>query len=231
MRPDRPNATYRTSTCPQCRFRSGTRLSDQCEWRGCHGPMTGPILRAAGIRNVQFGANVAVVEPVNLYDCTIGDGSFVGPFVEIQRGVTIGKRCKIQSHAFICELVSIGDDCFISHGAMFINDPFTTGGPAGKLELWRSTTIGNGVSIGTNATIMPVNICDRAVVGAGAVVTRDITEAGFYVGNPARLLRRLESLPAETSMFLQLGACAFQSTLLSFLKKRRFTSPTYTLST
>jgi acetyltransferase-like isoleucine patch superfamily enzyme len=76
---------------------------------------------------------------------------------------------------------------------MFINDPFTAGGPAGKPELWRSTTIGNGVSIGTNATIMPVNICDLAVVGAGAVVTKDISEPGFYVGNPARLLRRLEN--------------------------------------
>jgi acetyltransferase-like isoleucine patch superfamily enzyme len=87
--------------------------------------------------------------------------------------------------------VTIGDDCFISHGAMFINDPFTAGGPAGKPELWRHTNVGNGVSIGTNATIMPVNICDRAVIGAGAVVTKDINEPGFYVGNPARLLRRL----------------------------------------
>jgi acetyltransferase-like isoleucine patch superfamily enzyme len=152
-----------------------------------------PELRKVGLVDVKFGENVTLVQPVNLYGCSIGDGTFVGPFVEIQKGATIGKRCRIQSHAFICELVSIGDDCFISHGAMFINDPFTTGGPAGKPELWRSTTIGNGVSIGTNATIMPVNICDRAVVGAGAVVTRDITEAGFYVGNPARLLRRRES--------------------------------------
>ena len=150
-----------------------------------------PDLRCAGIVNVRFGKDVAVVQPVNLYGCEIGDNSFIGPFVEIQKGVKIGKRCRIQSHAFICELVTIGDDCFISHGAMFINDPFTTGGPAGKPEFWRYTTIGNGVSIGTNATIMPVNICDRAVVGAGAVVTRDITEAGFYVGNPARLLRRI----------------------------------------
>ena len=152
-----------------------------------------PELRKVGVVDVKFGENVTLVQPVNLYGCSIGDGTFVGPFVEIQKGATIGKRCRIQSHAFICELVSIGDDCFISHGAMFINDLFANGGPAGKPELWRSTTIGNGVSIGTNATIMPVNICDRAVVGAGAVVTRDITEAGFYVGNPARLLRRLES--------------------------------------
>jgi acetyltransferase-like isoleucine patch superfamily enzyme len=150
-----------------------------------------PDLRHAGIVNVRFGKDVAVVQPVNLYGCEIGDKSFIGPFVEIQKGVKIGKRCRIQSHAFICELVAIGDDCFISHGAMFINDPFTAGGPAGKPELWRSTTIGNGVSIGTNATIMPVSICDRAVIGAGAVVTKDINEPGFYVGNPARLLRRL----------------------------------------
>jgi acetyltransferase-like isoleucine patch superfamily enzyme len=150
-------------------------------------------LRSIGIVDVKFGENVTVVQPVNLYGCSIGDDSFVGPFVEIQKGAVIGKRCRIQSHSFICDLVTIGDDCFISHGAMFINDAFTTGGPAGKPELWRSTRIGTGVSIGTNATIMPVTICDGAVVGAGAVVTKDITEPGFYVGNPARLLQRLES--------------------------------------
>jgi len=152
--------------------------------------MTGPTLRSAGIRNVQFGANVTVVEPVNIYDCIIGDSTFVGPFVEIQHGVIIGQRCKIQSHAFICELVSIGDDCFISHGAMFINDPFAMGGPArGNRELWRQTRVGNHVSIGTNATIMPVTICDGVVVGAGAVVTKSINEPGIYAGNPARFLR------------------------------------------
>lgn len=152
--------------------------------------MTAPALRSVEIRNVQFGANITIVEPVNIYDCTIGDGTFVGPFVEIQRGVIIGKRCKIQSHAFICELVSIGDDCFISHGAKFINDPFSVGGPArGKRELWRYTKIGNNVSVGTNATIMPVTICDRVVIGAGAVVTKSITESGIYAGNPARFLR------------------------------------------
>lgn len=153
--------------------------------------MSDPDFRCAGIANVCFGDDVVVVQPVNLYGCKIGDKSFIGPFVEIQKGATIGRRTRIQSHAFICELVTIGDDCFISHGAMFINDPFATGGPAGKPELWRSTHIGNGVSIGTNATIMPVKICDRAVIGAGAVVTKDITEPGFYVGNPARLLRPL----------------------------------------
>jgi len=147
---------------------------------------------------VVFGQNVTIVEPANLYGCTIGDDSFVGPFVEIQRGVVIGKRSRIQSHAFICELVSIGDDCFVSHGAMFVNDLFATGGPAqGKRDLWRSTAVGNHVSIGTNATVLPVTICDWAVIGAGSVVTRDITKPGIYAGNPARLLRPL-SVPVES---------------------------------
>jgi acetyltransferase-like isoleucine patch superfamily enzyme len=150
-----------------------------------------PTCRKVGIIDVTFGKGVTVVEPVNLYGCTIGEDSFVGPFVEIQRDVVIGKRCRIQSHAFICELVTIGDDCFISHGSMFINDLFSAGGPAkGQRDLWRSTKIGNRVSIGTNATILPVTICDQVVVGAGAVVTKDITEPGTYVGNPARCLRR-----------------------------------------
>jgi len=153
--------------------------------------VTAPELRSIGIVDVKFGENVNVVQPVNLYGCTIGSETFVGPFVEIQKGAKIGKRCRIQSHSFICELVTIGDDCFVSHGAMFINDRFDRGGPADTREVWRATKIGNRVSIGTNATILPVTICDRAVVGAGAVVTKDITEPGIYVGNPARLLRRL----------------------------------------
>jgi acetyltransferase-like isoleucine patch superfamily enzyme len=157
-----------------------------------------PEIRQAGIGNVTFGKNVTVVQPVNLYGCTIGDGSFIGPFVEIQRGVTIGKRCRIQSHSFICELVTIGDECFISHGAMFINDLFVTGGPAASPDSWRATRLGNRVSVGTNATILPVTICDQVVIGAGAVVTRDITEPGIYIGNPARLLRRLENSSDQT---------------------------------
>ena len=144
----------------------------------------------AGIIDVSFGEGCTVVGPVNLYGCTIGASTFIGPFVEIQKNVRIGVRCKIQSHAFICELVQIGDDCFISHGAMFVNDLFQTGGPAcGNRDLWRSTKIGNHVSIGTNATVLPVSICDRVVIGAGSVVTKDITEPGIYAGNPAKLLR------------------------------------------
>ena len=153
-----------------------------------------PRLMSSGIVDVRFGDNVRIMQPVNLYGCTIGDDSFIGPFVEIQRDVVIGKRCRIQSHAFICELVTIGDDCFISHGAMFINDPFAIGGPAGKRELWGATRLGHHVSVGTNATLMPVSICDHVVIGAGAVVTKDLKEPGIYAGNPARLLRRFNSM-------------------------------------
>jgi acetyltransferase-like isoleucine patch superfamily enzyme len=150
-----------------------------------------PQLLECGIRDVVFGKGVKVVQPANLYGCQIGDDCFIGPFVEIQKDVCIGARTRIQSHSFICELVSIGEDCFVGHGVMFINDTFATGGPArGRKELWRSTCIGNRVSIGSNATILPVEICDDVVIGAGAVVTRSITEPGSYAGNPARLLRQ-----------------------------------------
>jgi len=147
-----------------------------------------PEIKASGIhKNVSFGKNVTVVEPVNLYGCTIGNDCFIGPFVEIQKNVAIGDRTKIQSHTFICELVTIGSECFVSHGVMFINDIFKKGGPAGgDKSLWKKTIIGNNVSIGTNATILPVIITDNVVIGAGAVVTKDINEQGVYVGNPAR---------------------------------------------
>ena len=145
------------------------------------------------ITNVDFGNDVKVVQPVNLYGCSIGNNCFIGPYVEIQKSVSIGDHCKIQSHTFICELVSIGNNCFIGHGVMFINDLFQTGGPAGgKKELWKSTKIGNGVSIGSNATILPVTICDDVVIGAGSVVTKNIDKPGVYVGNPARFIRSLK---------------------------------------
>jgi acetyltransferase-like isoleucine patch superfamily enzyme len=145
-----------------------------------------PTLYQSGIKNVSFGENVKIVEPVNIYGCEIGKDTFIGPFVEIQKDVTIGERCRIQSHSFVCELVTIGNDCFIGHGVMFINDLFSNGGPAmGNKELWKRTFIGNKVSIGSNATILPVSICDNVVIGAGAVVTKDIKEPGVYYGNPA----------------------------------------------
>lgn len=145
----------------------------------------------AAVRDVTAGAGVTIVEPTNLYECTLGDGVFVGPFCEVQKGVVIGARTRVQSHSFVCELVTIGEDCFVGHGVMFVNDRFASGGPArGDTSKWERTTIGHRVSIGSNATIMPVAICDDVVIGAGAVVTRPITEAGVYAGNPARLLRR-----------------------------------------
>lgn len=161
--------------------------------------MVGPArLLKSGIVDVRFGANVTVIEPVNLYGCEIGEAVFVGPFVEIQRDVSIGARTKIQSHAFICELVRIGEDCFVGHGVMFINDLFAIGGPArGKKDLWRPTCIGDRVSIGSNVTMLPVRVCSDVVIGAGAVVTKDITEPGIYAGNPARKLRGLPTTSSD----------------------------------
>lgn len=148
--------------------------------------------RHSQILGVEFGENVTVVEPVNMYGCSIGANVFIGPFVEIQKNVTIGEGTRVQSHSFICELVDIGVDCFVGHGVMFINDSFSQGGPArGNKALWRATSIGNRVFIGSNATILPVKICDDVVIGAGSVVTKDILNPGIYFGNPARLKRSL----------------------------------------
>jgi UDP-3-O-[3-hydroxymyristoyl] glucosamine N-acyltransferase len=153
--------------------------------------MSDPSVRRTGICDVLFGERVELVEPCNLYGCQIGDDCFIGPFTEIQKNVRIGARTRVQSHTFICELVTIGRDCFIGHGVMFINDTFVAGGPArGRQSLWRATSIGDRVSIGSNATILPVAICDDVVVGAGAVVTKAITQPGTYAGNPARPIQR-----------------------------------------
>ena len=158
--------------------------------------MASPTLLRAQVRDVTCGNNVRIVEPANVYECTLGDDCFVGPFVEIQRGVEIGARTKVQSHAFVCELVRIGSDCFVGHGVMFVNDLFAIGGPArGQRALWKPTRIGDRVSIGSNATLLPVRICSDIVIGAGAVVTRDIEVPGIYAGNPARLMRRLGVAP------------------------------------
>jgi acetyltransferase-like isoleucine patch superfamily enzyme len=155
-------------------------------------------MRSVGVRDVAMGERVQIVEPANLYGCSLGDDCFVGPFTEIQRGAKVGARTRIQSHAFVCELVTIGTDCFIGHGVMFTNDVFAEGGPArGRRDLWRPTRVGDRVSIGSNATLLPVAVCDDVVIGAGAVVTRDITRPGIYAGNPARFLRANPALPAS----------------------------------
>jgi acetyltransferase-like isoleucine patch superfamily enzyme len=151
-----------------------------------------PEIKKSGIVDVRFGRDVKIVEPVNLYGCTIGDACFIGPFTEIQKGAIIGNRTRVQSHSFICDLVHIGDDCFIGHAVVFINDLFSEGVPAGgDRTLYKSTRIGNSVSIGSNATILPVTIADHTVIGAGSVVTRDILKPGIYAGNPAKLVREL----------------------------------------
>ena len=136
--------------------------------------------------NVIKGVDVKIIEPVNLYGCTLQDNVFVGPFVEIQNNVIIGERTRIQSHSFICSNTEIGSDCFIGHGVMFTNDKFDDR----KLSKdFLPTKLGNKVYIGSNSTILPVSICDDVVVGAGSVVTKNITESGTYAGNPARRLK------------------------------------------
>ena len=145
-----------------------------------------PIIKLSGIRDVQFGENVIIVQPVNLYECKIGDNSFIGPFVEIQRSVEVGSNCKIQSHTFICELVTIGNNCFIGHGVMFINDIMKNRPANGDKSKWKKTVIGDNVFIGSNVSILPVEICNNVIIGAGAVVTKNISEPGTYAGNPAK---------------------------------------------
>ena len=145
-----------------------------------------------GVHFKKHGENLRVITPANIYGAEVGNDVFIGPFCEIQNDVKIGSRTKIQSHTFICSLVTIGDDCFIGHGVMFINDLFQTGGPArGNRSMWRPTFLNNRVSVGSNSTILPVEICANVVIGAGSVVTKDILESGIYVGNPAKRIRGL----------------------------------------
>ncbi len=151
--------------------------------------MGDPRVFASGIRDVHMGDRVTIIEPANVYECTLEDDVFIGPFCEIQKGVKIGPRTRVQSHSFICELVVVGADCFIGHGVMFTNDLLRGGPAAGDRTKWRSTLIGDRVSVGSNATLLPVTIAPDTVIGAGAVVTKDIAEPGVYVGNPARRIR------------------------------------------
>jgi UDP-2-acetamido-3-amino-2,3-dideoxy-glucuronate N-acetyltransferase len=141
------------------------------------------------IDDVDFGAGVVVYPFTNLYGCRIGDGTRIGTFVEIQRGAVVGARCKVQSHTFICDGVEIGDEVFVGHGVTFVNDarPSATTRP-GEWELL-PTIVEDGASIGSGATILGgVRIGARALVGAGAVVTRDVPAGTTVAGSPARPL-------------------------------------------
>ena len=150
-----------------------------------------PDFLESQIIDVDWGIGVKVVKPCNLYNCKIGDNSFIGPFVEIQKDAVVGRNCKVQSHSFICSKVTVEDDCFIGHGVLFTNDKFMQGKPSYDPEDWQETRVGSGTTIGSGATILPVRISPNCVIGAGAVVTKDLTEPGVYVGNPARRLRNV----------------------------------------
>jgi len=155
------------------------------------------------IADVSFGADVVVQSFVNLYGCRVGAGSRIGPFVEIQRDAVVGERCKIQSHSFICSGVEIGDEVFVGHGVVFINDKHpratTEAGELQSEEDWllQRTVVEDRASIGSGAIVLgDVRIGEGATVGAGAVVTRDVAPGATVAGSPARLLARLETLPA-----------------------------------
>jgi len=148
--------------------------------------------------DVKLGKDVKLARFINLYGCSIGDETKIGTFVEIQKNASVGRRCKISSHTFICEGVTIEDHVFIGHGVTFVNDSFpraTT--PSGDLQTgndWKveTTLVKKGASIGSGATILSnVTIGERAIVGAGSVVTRDVPEDAVVVGNPARVLRSI----------------------------------------
>ena len=157
--------------------------------------------------DVRLGANVKVNAFVNLYGCEIGDDTKIGPFVEIQKNASIGARCKISSHSFICEGVTIQDECFIGHHVCFTNDLFpratTETGGLQTEEDWKviPTVVKRGASIGSGAVIVAgVTIGERALIGAGAVVTRDVEPRTIVAGVPARLLRHLSMSTMEAAV-------------------------------
>jgi len=151
------------------------------------------------LNNVSVGANVKIFSFVNAYNCSIDDNSKIGTFVEIQKGATIGKNCKISSHSFICEGVHISDQVFIGHGVMFTNDLFPRAtNPDGSPQTdadWHlvETFVKKGASIGSNATILcGITIGENALVGAGAVVVKDVPNNAIVAGNPARVIKYIK---------------------------------------
>ena len=146
--------------------------------------------KKSSIKNVKFGKNVTIVEPVNLYGCEIKDNCFVGPFVEIQENVKIGENTRVQSHSFICSNVNIGANCFVGHSVCFINDKFKSNKLQRDKKKFLKTKIGSNVLIGSNSTILPVTIVSNAVIGAGSVVTKNCLKRKIYAGNPAKEIKK-----------------------------------------
>lgn len=158
-----------TKYIESCDVGEGTEISDFVAMRDC-----------------KIGSNCRIWRFVNMYGCTIGDNCMIGSLVEIQKNVQIGDGCRIQSHSFLCSKVNIKQDVFISHGVKFVNDRYP---PSGDSDKWENTTVHNGAAIGTNATVLPVEIGENAIVGAGAVVVDDVPPNAIVAGNPAEVIR------------------------------------------